>query len=223
MGKILQVSRRRESRRSFVWGTIICAAFERPSILRARRVAIGVVTHRYTDVSRSDDGARIRANRSTTRNVRARLSCSARGIGQQTRAARGRQTGARAAASVQPSSTECFAKRCNVYKTSRYYATLTSRHETRCPVEDHVWDVGGTRSGRMRFHNPRSRRPVARRKPSEERGMGSAASLIKAHEEETNGRAAPLCTVPRLYCRYRSKSLTVPVGFDPAAVRSDFI
>lgn len=44
---------------------------------------------------------------------------------------------------------------------------------------------------------PRSKRPVARRKPSEERGMGSAASLIKAHEEETNGRAAPLRTAPR--------------------------
>ncbi|KYN11037.1 hypothetical protein ALC57_16816 [Trachymyrmex cornetzi] len=42
--------------------------------------------------------------------------------------------------------------------------------------------VGG--SDRMRFHNPRSRHPVARRKPSEERGnrgMGNAASLIKAY------------------------------------------
>lgn len=71
-----------------------------------------------------------------------------------------------------------------------------------------TWDVGGPRSDGMRFHNPRSKQPpVARRKPSEERGMGSAASLIKAYEEETNGPAEP-----RLYCRYRSKSCQDDAG-----------
>ncbi|TGZ43765.1 hypothetical protein DBV15_04349 [Temnothorax longispinosus] len=46
-------------------------------------------------------------------------------------------------------------------------------------------------------------------------GMGSAASLIKAHEEETNGRAAPHRTAPRYIAGTGPSPLTMPVGFDP--------
>lgn len=51
--------------------------------------------------------------------------------------------------------------------------------------------------------------------------MGSA-SLIKAYEEETNGRA-PLRSAPRhAILPVPVQVLMMPVGFDPAAIRSEF-
>lgn len=68
-------------------------------------------------------------------------------------------------------------------------ATMCTRH-----VVTWVDELVHPSDTRMRFHNPRSKHPVARRKPTEE---PSATSLIKAHEEETNGRATPLRAAPR--------------------------
>lgn len=99
-------------------------------------------------------------------------------------------------------------------------ALIPGRGEIRCPVGD---APRGTRVGNPAGRAsiiPRSRRPVARRKPSEERGMGSA-SLIKAHEEETNGRAAPLRTAPR-YIAGTGPSPDDAGWIRSGAIRSEF-
>lgn len=86
----------------------------------ARYMVIGVVTHRCTDVSRSDDGARIRANRNDERRIRARISLTLRG-----RATDSSGAADKPAASVERSSTGMFCLtmyevRCTNEQVQRY-------------------------------------------------------------------------------------------------------
>lgn len=97
---------------------------------------------------------------------------------------------------------------CTAYKVAEEWDVLSAMRHV-----GHGW------ADRIRFHNLRFRRPVARRKPSKERGMGSAASLIKAYTRRRwtvpSRRATLVLPVPVQVLTRRCRSDSIRLRFEP--------